>query len=248
MRVTIGTGLLCALLLIPFSTHAQGSGPPRSDSQPDMSGAARLKRQIVELARSFAGQGDPDFSRQRALDVLVAELLRTSPPQRPVMERLDVLAGAWKQLWGPYDYRNENRGVDPELGLNEIYQVVFREGFYYNVSPTIKKQNKDTERIVLLRGEYKPDARERNLLRVRFTNLSDVKPRPSDKQLWQLPALAESKQLPQLDAVVPGFLVKLFFGGGALEEVFTDESLRILYGSDGKDFNAKYIYVMERVM
>ena len=45
-------------------------------------------------------------------------------------------------MWGPYDYRNEKRGVDPELGVDEIYQIVFKDGYYYNVSPNFKKGDK----------------------------------------------------------------------------------------------------------
>ena len=34
-----------------------------------------LKKQIIALAQSFEGQGDPDFSKQAALEPLVQQLL-----------------------------------------------------------------------------------------------------------------------------------------------------------------------------
>lgn len=39
----------------------------------------------------------------------------------------------------------------------------------------------------------------------------------------------------------------MFFGSGALREVYTDEDMRIVYGSDGKDFSKEFIYVMTRM-
>jgi hypothetical protein len=148
---------------------------------------------------------------------------------------------------GPYDYRNNKRGVDPSLGVNEIYQVASKDGYYYNVAPDFKKGDKTKERIGFLRGEHKLDPQNESLLRVKFTNLYGVKVRPTGKQLWELPALVESGQLENRKTVIPGFIVKLFFGGGALREVYTDEDMRILYGSNGKDFTKECIYVMTRV-
>ena len=76
---------------------------------------AAIKADILALAQSFAGQGDPDFSRQEALEKLVTELLAAAP-QPPVAARLDLLAGPWYQVWGPYDYRGGDRGtVDPKI-------------------------------------------------------------------------------------------------------------------------------------
>lgn len=139
------------------------------------------------------------------------------------------------QVWGAYDYRNDKRGVDPALGVNEIYQVVSKDGYYYNVAPNLPKADKSgadktKERIGLLRGQYKLDPQNEGLLRVKFTNLYGLKVRPAGKNLWDLPALAESGRLENRKTVLPGFFVKLFFGGGALREVYTDEDMRILYG------------------
>jgi hypothetical protein len=212
----------------------------------NMGTVRNVKREILDLAQSYTGQGDPDLAKQRSLDALVQKLISLSP-QPPVKDRLTFLEGAWKQVWGPYDYRNEKRGVDPSLGVNEIYQVVFKEGYYYNVSPDFKKGDKAKERIGFLRGEYKLDRQNESLLRVKFTNLYGVNIRPTGKPLWELPALVESDRLEGRRTILPGFVVKLFFGGGALREVYTDEDMRILYGSNGKDFSKEFIYVMTRV-
>ena len=65
--------------------------------------------------------------------------------------------------------------------------------------------------------------------------------------LWELPALAEQGTLPDKTWIVPSFIVKLFFGGGALREVYTDHDMRILYATDSKNFGQDYLYVMRRV-
>ncbi len=58
--------------------------------------------------------------------------------------------------------------------------------------------------------------------------------------------LAESGTLPNQVTIVPTFIVRLFFGGGTLIEVYTDETIRILYGSNNDEFKTKYLYVMVR--
>lgn len=210
------------------------------------SSVSDLKQQILTLANSYAGQGDPDQSKQKTIDVLVKELVERSP-MPPVKDRISFLTGAWKQIWGPYDYRNDNGGVDPTLGVHEIYQVVFADGYYYNVSPIYPKGDVNKEQVGLLRGEFKLDSKDPNGLRVKFTKYLGVKPRPTQIYLWDLAALAESDQLQNEITIVPTWIVQLFFGGGKLEEVYTDSDLRILYGSNGKAGARRSIYVMAKV-
>lgn len=55
-----------------------------------------------------------------------------------------------------------------------------------------------------------------------------------------------SDRLKNRSTPLPGFLVRLLFGGGALREIYTDEDMRIVYGSNGKNFTKDFIYVMTR--
>ena len=65
--------------------------------------------------------------------------------------------------------------------------------------------------------------------------------------IWALAALAEAGALPEPTTIVPGFIVRWFFGGGALREVYTDEDMRITYGGDRVDNRAdEHIYIMTR--
>jgi hypothetical protein len=145
-----------------------------------------------------------------------------------------------------YDYRNKKRGIDPNLGIDEIYQVVSKDGYYYNVSPLYKGGDRSRERIGLLRGEYELDATQQNRIRVHFTRYPGLEKRPTDRPIWVLAKETEKSSLPDEITIVPTWIVWLFFGGGALDEVYTDGDMRIAYGSDNRG-NARSLYVMTRV-
>lgn len=203
------------------------------------------KSNLIAAAKKYEGQGDPDFKIQNALQPLVDKLLAVAPKQGSIKDRLPILAGTWKQVWGPYDYRNDNRGVDPELGVLEIYQYVSIDGYYYNVSPQYKNGDKSKERIGLLRGEYELNSKNPNGLDVEFKRFKGVEGRPVD-DIWTLAPLSEAGTLENEITIVPTWIVKLFFGGGTLIEVYTDKDLRVLYGTGG-NFDEPYLYVMTRV-
>lgn len=175
------------------------------------------------------------------MNVLVEELLNVAP-QSPVKQRLHLLEGAWRQIWGPYDYRNKKRGVDPDIKADEIYQVIFKDGYYYNINPVANSQ-----KIVLLRGEYKMVSDDSDFLKVRFTAFLGNLGRPEYMKIYELAALAETGKLPNPITIVPKFIVRLFFGGGALREVYTDHDLRITYGGNNiKNRADEFIYIMIR--
>lgn len=205
-----------------------------------------LKAEILTLAASYAGQGDPDQSKQKPLDVLVEKLVKLAP-QPPIKDRLSILEGAWKQVWGPYEYRNDDGSVDPTLGVEEIYQVVSAAGYYYNVAPYYPGGDRSKEQIGLLRGEFVLDPADENGLKVKFTDYPGADPRPAGDQLWELAPLAEAGTLPNETTIVPSFIVRVAFGGGKLEEVYTDSDLRIVYGKSSRQDVRKSIYVMTRV-
>jgi hypothetical protein len=233
----IATGMLA------FDLNAHAAPAAGSNAEVGM-----IKSEIVSLAKSFAGQGDAEFSRQKAFDPLIKRLLRANP-QAALQDRLPLLYGAWKQVWGPYDYRGNKRGVDPEIGVDEIYQVVFQGGYYYNVTPLYKNGDRTRERIALLRGEFKPDPEFPDVLLVRFTRYPGLSGRPkSGPNLPGLPRLVEEGKLQSDIAIVPTWIVRAFFGGGALKEVYTDADLRILYGADSNRFERPALYIMTRVV
>lgn len=231
--------LMLVMSLFVFCQTAQAK-----EDDPDVS---RIKRQIIDLATSYAGQGDPDYSRQRSLEVLVEKLLVTAP-QPPVRDRMNLIYGTWKQVWGPYDYRRAgSRGIDPELGIDEIYQTVFPGGYYYNISPLYKDGDRSRVRIGLLRGEYGFNSDKPNQVNVHFTSYRGINGYPADRPIWQLAPLAEAGTLPDTISIVPQIIVRLFFNSGTLDEVYTDETLRITYGLSNSANDKRSIYIMTRV-
>ncbi len=206
----------------------------------------QLQRQIISLAKSYEGLGDPDFSKQKNLEKLVNELIDRDP-QPPVKDRLNLLYGVWKQVWGPYDYRSDNRGVDPEFEPREIYQVVSSEGYYYNVAPNYKNGDRNKLSIGLLKGTYQLDPENPNNLLVKFQKNTSIKYRPTDMNIYDLPELSEAGTLLGERRILPDFLVRWLFGGGALNEVYTTEHLRILFGSNSTNFKKKFIYIMIKI-
>ena len=204
------------------------------------------KQQLIAKATDFKGQSDPDRSKQQAMEVLVKQLLVDCPPA-PLAQRLPLISGAWQQVWGPYTYRDRSRGVDKTLDPNNIYQVVFPEGFYYNVSPDRDSEGKSKNRTVLLRGEYRLDEKDPTRLSVKFTNLQKLPGEQADPLTYgNLPQQVVNQQL-QPKNILPGWFVRLIFGGGSLQEVYTDDDLRITYGSSKSNLKNNYIYVLKRV-
>lgn len=217
-----------------------------SSARADEKDLDQLKTEILSLAKSYEGKGDPDQSLQKTLDVLVEKLLaKVSVP--PVSERISLIEGVWKQVWGPYDYRDEKGGVDPTLGFREIYQVVFADGYYYNVAPYFPGGDQTKEQIGYLRGEFELDTQNQNGLRVKFTRYPGVKTRPSCLNIWELPALSEAGKVANEITLVPTPIVLATFKGGTLDEVYTDEQLRIVYGTSFKPDARRFLYVMRRI-
>jgi hypothetical protein len=148
----------------------------------------------------------------------------------------------------PYNYRGSERIVDPEIKVIEIYQVVFAEGYYYDVTTLSSPEDRNRERIALLRGEYRFDDAQNDILNVRFTRYPRLSSRPTPPtKLFELPRLVETGKLKSDINIVPSWIVKVFFGGGALKEVYTDSDLRILYGASSSRFERPALYIMKRV-
>lgn len=214
-------------------------------SEASSRGVSKLKKRILRLAEKYEGMPDPDQKLQKRLEKLVDKLVEKAP-MPPVEDRLPLLVGVWKQVWGPYDYRNDDGGIDPTLGLKEIYQAIFEEGYYYNIAPYYPNGDKTKEQIGYLRGEYELDSKDDNILRVRFTRYPGVEKRPSFP-IWKLASLSEQGKVKDEISIVPTPVVAKSFTGGTLEEVYTDKKLRILYGTSFRPDARRFLYVMKRV-
>ena len=200
----------------------------------------QVKSNIMQIAQNFSGMGDPDGQIQAQLQIQVDRLIALSPQKR-VKDRLDLIVGPWKQIFGPYEFsaeRSENSTLDPE----HVYQIVYEDGYYYNVG-----QNNyfGAKVISALRGIY--ELQDDGLLAVQFT---DVRFRwgtlEEATDYVSLPALIENKEIRSLR--IPDFFTgPIFRITGTLREVYTDQDMRILYGSTSDGTFDDYIYIMKRV-
>jgi len=244
---SLAAALLCLALANPADAQAVDSkaGP----SFDGIAGADALKQRILQLAESYQGQGDTDGSRQRSLDKLVNELLELRP-QPPVRDRLNSIFGIWKQVFGPYRYSwDGDRSVDPKIDPGHIYQAVFPDGFFINLSPQDARETGPVQDILLGRGKWQLAPSDPNLLKIRFLTLEETPLAAADLQeMWKLAIARNADNLPDRQAVIPGFMVRIFLGQGGLREVYTDSTLRIMYGArDLQDRGLEYIYVLRRV-
>jgi hypothetical protein len=240
-RLAVVPALLILLCLVGLTVHLPNAVafiPAEQLKTPEA-----VKAELLAVARSHKGEGDPELRIQQELEPYVRRLIQLAP-QPPISQRKNRLVGAWHQVWGPYDYRkNDKRGVDPASDADHIYQVVFAEGYYYNVANVLNPKNRQPKLTILLRGEYA--FTETNQVNVRFTNMRKLKPLPPSASTYaSLPARSEAKQLPGEKKVLWDWLVPILIGKGTLEEVYTDADLRLTYGSSP---GRPYLYVLERV-
>ena len=102
------------------------------------------------------------------------------------------------------------------------------------------------ERIGLLKGRYRLARGLDDALQVRFVDYPGFSSRPAGYTLPELPPALESGEIDNDIEIVPPAVVKLFFGTGALREIYTDADLRLVYGASDTSFTDAYLYVMTR--
>jgi hypothetical protein len=200
-----------------------------------------VKADIFEMAESFKGQGDTDFSRQKQLEPLVQELLALSP-QGTVPQRLKLLVGPWKQIFGPYGFTADRR-ANRMLDADNIYQIIYEGGYYYNVA---RNKFLGIETTALFRGNY--GVINDTTLSAQFNKTSLILgSKKSPQDFIALAPLSEAGTL-KGEIMFPRFLSgNIMAQKGTLREVYTDADMRIMYGSTENAVLKDYIYIMRRV-
>jgi len=232
--LALGVGMFVNLLNVEAFTPAK-----------DLNTVDAVKAELLAVAESHKGKGDPDLAIQHQLDPYVDRLVELNP-QAPIAQRKDLLVGKWTQVWGPYNYDDtKGRGVDPTVDVDNIYQIVFPDGYFYNVGHMFKTDaQKETKYTTLMRGEY--TILDNNSMDVAFKELHKINRTPTPPLHYtDLPPLAEMNTLEGEQKILWDWLVRLLIGGGRLEEVYTDDTLRLAYGSSNDQ--ASYLYVLKRV-
>jgi hypothetical protein len=227
-----------ALLSLTALMAACGSSVP-SNAEPqatvsiETSEVTKLKAAILSNAKSFRGKCDADDNLpefRKILDPLVDRLVEITPKQTEA-EKLPRVAGSWEQIWA------DQAGGAPDtcISAKDIYQVVFKEGYYWNISKNITAKGQS---LGLLRGTYQvlPE-----LLRIEFTGLAFSPTYPSPgTDLTRLATRAESREFTALPKVFPVGLK------GDLANVYVDRFLRIVRGKSDGDNERTSLFVLIR--
>ena len=98
--------------------------PLNADAAPER--IAQLKAQITEIATANQLRQDNLPAVRAQLQPLVDELVALVPA-RTEAEKAPEVVGGWRNLWSDMTF-------GPYLDYANIYQVVYADGFYYNIS------------------------------------------------------------------------------------------------------------------
>lgn len=194
----------------------------------------RIKNEIMNLAKSFTGQVDPDGSKQSRLEDKIEEL-KSYIPNLSMEERAENAIGAYRQVWGPYAFDGSDsvpRGMD----VNNIYQVIDANGFYYNFA---KYKFGPVRSRTFLRGNFEVTS---DRIEVEFDQTGII----LGERQTPMPLLVSKLENREVRAIrFPDFLPPVGISG-ALIEIYADEDIRLNYGVIGDDIQDPALFVMER--
>jgi hypothetical protein len=143
--------------------------------------------------------------------------------------------GPWRQVFGPYSASGD--GTIPFCSrTDQIYQIIFPEGLFYNVALFEKAGVKI---VFLLKGNYKITA---EAIDGKFVRNSFIANNIPQEELFNLPAKVEEGSISAIH--LPRQLPPVG-QGGQLFEVYADKDIRILRGQTPQ-FKRPALYIMER--
>lgn len=208
--------------------------PGKGDPLPDHPNAATLKKAILKVAQRAQGECDDQDNDPRvrqALDSLTERLLALTPA-RSAAEKLPQVLGVWKQVWSDAPFTSIPGAC---FDADEIYQVVFEDGFYYNIAEVAFP---DQTSVGFTRGEY--TARDSSLS-VRFTRSISV-----FGVIEDFPDLTEASLRVESGEITPDFTRPTADEDLTLVNVYVDDRLRIV--ADNQDLSeSESIFILERV-
>ncbi len=208
-----------------------GHGEP-VPSHPD---APTLKKVILKVSEQAQGECDDqdnDPQVREALDSLTARLLALTAP-RSASEKLPQVVGVWKQVWSDAPFTSIPGAC---FNADEIYQVVFEEGFYYNIAEiTFPGQTF----VSFTRGEF---VVQDSALTVNFISNISI-----EGVIEDFPDLTEASLQVANGEIEPDITRPIVDGENlTLVNVFVDDELRIV-ADDQQTSESEDIFVLERV-
>lgn len=189
-----------------------------------------LKKEILKIGEKASGKvkydnEDNDPAVRAKLDALIAEL-KLIAPAKTQAENLKRVVGAWKSVWSDLGY---NFGDAPLA--NSVYQVVFPDGYYYNLSNFDSKGKKPYAGVI--KGEFQLTEPALKIKFVLFAENEIPFKKGSD-----LATLAMRAELGEFDKNVgsPALGFESIF-----EQVYVDEDIRIATGLNFDGSNTLFV-------
>ena len=196
--------------------------------QPDR--ATQLQIEIFEIAQANTFRTDNLDSVHTQLQPLVDELVKLTPA-RTETEKLSEVVGSWRNVWTDLKF-------DPSTDLTQIYQVVFADGYYYNIS---RERAAEGDRTSFLRGAFFDNT---DFLNIQFTREFTIQGwLPQGTNLVKIGADAESGSLGGVD-VADSRAVGIT---GQLYNSYVNGDFRIVQGSSSNRPTEKGLYILTRV-
>ena len=211
---------MIAFITLGFSSRLN------ADEQ-ELYSSSSLTAQIIAIAEDNISKIEMSAITQSRLQHFITALLEITPVKTEKAKSEEV-AGAWRQLW-------TNTSFSATTNYQQVYQVVSKEGYYYNISETIIN---DVSFTSFLRGKYRPEG---NQLEILFTtNTTRYGFYPEGTSLVGLVNDFEKGVIPNVQIPSPS-TTKEF-----MANVYVDDRLRIVIG--GEDIqNKPNIFIFERI-
>jgi hypothetical protein len=228
--------LLIIVLILIVIMQSQQQTPLQKPRPNTITNPAKVQS-IKSLLRNTVKRADGSVKSQ--LDILIDELLSITP-HRTEQEYLSLVIGEWHQIWadGPTGPPIDLGGVSAHTVPDQIYQVVYEGGYFWNLTKNIVNGRVTTG---YLRGECMLQGKD-NPLRIRFTQLTGTTlfPFPGTP----LRRLTDQAEDGLFDAGnMDGYLVS---DTGTMANIYVDEDFRIVRGTIPGYPSQTFLYLLNR--
>lgn len=231
------------LIIVVFSL-VFGFGYANAHNSPalDMDSIEDLKTAIISIALEetsknvfLAESPERDEAARSRLLPLINRLKELGGPQK-VEDQLRLSIGGWQNLWSDLPTFGQN------LYADSIYQAVYAEGFYYNISRGIEDGNEYTD---VLKGEFRV-RKKKNRLSIRFTRNyvlpSWIGEQNNFVEFGNQVASGEFDEFDETSFLNPFPLVK--FIPQTLVTEYVDADIRIISGGGGLRTKKRYFVLV----
>ncbi len=193
-----------------------------------------LKKSIFQISDDARGQCDDednDPEVREKLNRLVNALTKIAP-NRTEAEKLPQVLGVWKQVWSDSPFTGSFDGC---LKADELYQIVFEDNFYYNISEI---STEFASLITVGKGLYDDQG---DFLSVIFDKNDIIEGELDDEN----PIIEELALASENGELEPVFSIPVPDETFVLVNVYVDDTLRIVADATNID-EASALFILKR--